>query len=242
MGLVYNRDLFEQAGLDPDDPPTTWDEVRAAAEAISGEDRQVAGFAHESKDGQGGWQLAMLTASARRRDRAGRGRRLRRRPADTDAVRELPRDLLHEMRWTDDSMGDTQLLNQNDVIRRFAAGQVGMFMGTPGTYRLAKHELRDGRTRRTSASAAMPQAGGNATLSGGEVFMIPANRFPPTDAAAAVQWMVFAYAEPQYDPRGGGRPGRAARRRPEDGRRGARACRCSTRRSRTRSTRRSSRT
>ena len=35
IGLQYNRDLFTQAGLDPDKPPTTWDEVRAAAKAIA---------------------------------------------------------------------------------------------------------------------------------------------------------------------------------------------------------------
>ena len=32
--LYYNADLFRQAGLDPDAPPTTWDEVREAALAI----------------------------------------------------------------------------------------------------------------------------------------------------------------------------------------------------------------
>jgi multiple sugar transport system substrate-binding protein len=32
--MIYNRALFEEAGLDPDDPPTTWDEFLAAAEAI----------------------------------------------------------------------------------------------------------------------------------------------------------------------------------------------------------------
>ena len=32
--LYYNADLFRQAGLDPDAPPATWDEVREAARAI----------------------------------------------------------------------------------------------------------------------------------------------------------------------------------------------------------------
>lgn len=32
--LFYNADLFRKAGLDPDKPPATWDEVRAAATAI----------------------------------------------------------------------------------------------------------------------------------------------------------------------------------------------------------------
>jgi multiple sugar transport system substrate-binding protein len=33
--LYYNADLFEQVGLDPDDPPATWQEVREAARQIT---------------------------------------------------------------------------------------------------------------------------------------------------------------------------------------------------------------
>jgi multiple sugar transport system substrate-binding protein len=33
--LYYNKDLFRQAGLDPEDPPSTWDEMTAAAEKIT---------------------------------------------------------------------------------------------------------------------------------------------------------------------------------------------------------------
>lgn len=34
LGLMYNKALFEKAGLDPEAPPTTWDEVEAASEAL----------------------------------------------------------------------------------------------------------------------------------------------------------------------------------------------------------------
>lgn len=34
LGLMYNKALFEKAGLDPEAPPTTWDEVQTAAEAL----------------------------------------------------------------------------------------------------------------------------------------------------------------------------------------------------------------
>lgn len=32
--MIYNKQLFEEAGLDPENPPVTWDEFLAAAEAI----------------------------------------------------------------------------------------------------------------------------------------------------------------------------------------------------------------
>jgi len=36
LSLLYNKALFEEAGLDPDNPPQTWDDVEAAAEALEG--------------------------------------------------------------------------------------------------------------------------------------------------------------------------------------------------------------
>jgi raffinose/stachyose/melibiose transport system substrate-binding protein len=34
VGVWYNKDLFEQAGLDPETPPATWDEFLAAVDAL----------------------------------------------------------------------------------------------------------------------------------------------------------------------------------------------------------------
>ena len=60
MSLTYNRTLFTQAGLDPDKPPTTWDEVRAAAKTIA-EKTGEAGFAEMATANTGGWQLTTAT-------------------------------------------------------------------------------------------------------------------------------------------------------------------------------------
>src|SRR5699024_8661353 len=56
MGLLYNRGVFEEAGLDPDSPPTTWDEVADAAQAIS-EGTEADGFGLMTTSNTGGWTL-----------------------------------------------------------------------------------------------------------------------------------------------------------------------------------------
>ncbi|ROQ76614.1 ABC-type glycerol-3-phosphate transport system substrate-binding protein [Streptomyces sp. CEV 2-1] len=193
QGLVYNRELFEKAGLDPDRPPTTWAEVRTAAKRIS-DSTGKAGFVHESKDNQGGWQLTMLSYAF--------GGELEKEQGGTytatltgEPTKKGLR-LLKDMRWKDDSLGKTLLNNQNDVIKQFAAGQVGMFMGSPGTYRLAKMQFGMENTDAFGV-APMPQSGGDATLTGGDIYMVPKSA-DKKHAAAAVEWLTFAYAKPQY--------------------------------------------
>lgn len=41
---LYNKDLFREAGLDPEDPPATWDEMEQAAAAISDLGDDIHGF------------------------------------------------------------------------------------------------------------------------------------------------------------------------------------------------------
>ena len=38
LGYLYNVDLFEEAGLDPDNPPQTWDEMKEAIAALTKKD------------------------------------------------------------------------------------------------------------------------------------------------------------------------------------------------------------
>ncbi|MEO3781920.1 ABC transporter substrate-binding protein [Actinocorallia sp. B10E7] len=51
--LYFNTDLFRKAGLDPEKPPKTWDEVKAAAQAI------------KSKGGEDGVYVDCLTKAAK---------------------------------------------------------------------------------------------------------------------------------------------------------------------------------
>ncbi|MFC6355542.1 ABC transporter substrate-binding protein [Luethyella okanaganae] len=195
QGLVYNRALFEAAGLDPDNPPATWDEVRAAAKQIADKTGKT-GFLFESTENQGGWQLSMLNYAfgGEMEKEHGDGYA----PAFNADPTKKALELLQKMRWVDRSMGGSQLNTQNDVIKQFAAGGVGMYLGTPGTYKLAKVNFGMQNPGDFGVTS-MPQSGGEATLTGGQVFMVPAS-VTGAKLDAAVKWLVHAYAEPTYDP------------------------------------------
>lgn len=51
--LYYRKDLFEQAGLDPNKPPATWDELLDAAKKLTG--KGVFGFSTAQVAGDLGW-------------------------------------------------------------------------------------------------------------------------------------------------------------------------------------------
>lgn len=133
IGLVYNRDLFVKAGLDPDKPPTTWAEVRTAAKTIADE-TGVAGYAQMTTKGTGGWMLAAMTYSAGGTIEDAEGTKA----TFTDgAATKEQLELLKSMRWTDNSMGSNFLYDQAALLQTFAAGQVGMILGAPISYQYA---------------------------------------------------------------------------------------------------------
>ncbi|MDQ3461291.1 MAG: extracellular solute-binding protein [Deinococcota bacterium] len=59
--MIYNKELFEQAGLDPENPPTTWDEFLAAAEVIDNLGADTHGLVLWNEAlAWGGWYWNML--------------------------------------------------------------------------------------------------------------------------------------------------------------------------------------
>jgi ABC-type glycerol-3-phosphate transport system substrate-binding protein len=132
MSLTYNRTLFTQAGLDPDKPPTTWDEVSADAKILA-DKTHMAGFAEMATQNTGGWQLTTMTYALGGRMESigtdGKATATVNNPATKAALQ-----FLHTQRWDANAMGSTFDYNWGTINQAFAAGQVGMFTGGSDLY------------------------------------------------------------------------------------------------------------
>lgn len=188
LGLIYNRDLFKKAGLDPDKPPTTWDEVREAARRITALGDGVVGYADYSKNNQGGWHLTSWVYSLGGDIATRQGGRWKA-AFDSDAGRQALTHL-HDMRWTDRSMGTRQLLQIEDVQRMMGSGKLGIYMAGPDNIPTIVKQFE--RKYSEFGVAAMP---GTATLGGGNGFMFNP-KATPEQIKAGVQWIQWKYLNP----------------------------------------------
>ncbi|MFB7337156.1 ABC transporter substrate-binding protein [Streptomyces adustus] len=190
MGLVYNRNLFEKAGLDPDRPPTTWDEVRADAKKIAALGGGVVGYGDYSKSNTGGWHFTAEMYS--------RGGDVAKQQSDgtwkadfDNATGRAVLQHLHDMRWTDDSMGKRQLLEWADLLQMMGSGKLGMYLATSDNIPTIAAQYK-GDPKEYGLG---PIPDGKGTLAGGGGFMFnPRNT--PAQTKAALAWVMFKYENP----------------------------------------------
>lgn len=191
QGLHYNRALFTEAGLDPDDPPATWEEVREAARQISEKTGQT-GFAEMTQDNTGGWILTTLayTLGGRMIEVDGDDTAA---TLDTQEVAEALQ-MLHTMRWEDDSMGANFLYDWGTINQEFAAGKVGMYVSGGGNYGslITQNAMNPDDYGVTVLPLAEDSEAG--VLGGGTLAAVSV-KATPEQQDAAVQWIDFFYME-----------------------------------------------
>ena len=187
MGLIYNRKLFQQAGLDPDKAPTTWAEVRADAKKIAALGNGTIGYADYSAQNQGGWHFTAEMYSQGGDVVSADGKKA---TIDTPQGHAVLQNL-HDMRWTDNSMGSKQLLVINDVQQLMGSGKLGMYLSAPDNIPILVKE----KGGNYDDLALGPMPGGQGTLIGGDGYMFNKHD-TPAQIRAGLKWLDSMYLTP----------------------------------------------
>ncbi|GAB3822744.1 ABC transporter substrate-binding protein [Kribbella italica] len=184
MGLVYNRKLFTQAGLNPDAPPKTWAEVQEAAKKIAGLGAGYTGFGEYSAGNTGGWHFAASLYARGGSMVSEDGKSAAFNSAEGKAVLEN----LKQMRWNDNSMGSKQLLQWEDLMRMMGSGKLGMMIGAPDVVQSVNNDFQ-GKFEDYGVTA-VPESEGKASLSGGDGYMFNP-KATPEKIKAGLLWLEF---------------------------------------------------
>jgi len=187
MALIYNRALFTKAGLDPDKPPTTWDEVRAAAKTIT-DKTGAQGYGSMTTTNTGGWSLTTLSYAFGHTIESADGTKA---TVDNAATKNAL-ELFQKMRWDDNSFGSNFLIAYNDIFKMMAGGNLGMMVNGSDAY--ATTVVNNGMDKDDFGLAPLPQAkGGLGTLGGGTVaiFKPKATSAQITAGLKFVDWIYY---------------------------------------------------
>jgi multiple sugar transport system substrate-binding protein len=193
QALHYNRTLFRQAGLNPNQPPATWGQVITDAKQIA-QRTGKAGYAEMAKgDNTGGWILTTVVYSLGGRMESGAGASSRATLDNPLTVQAL--NMLKKMRWSDNSMGANFDMGWSDINQQFAAGNIGMYISGSDVY-----------TNLVQASNIDPSIYGlapiplakntNAGVLGGGTLVGVKPSVGAAEKAAAVKWIDFFYEQP----------------------------------------------
>jgi ABC-type glycerol-3-phosphate transport system substrate-binding protein len=187
QGLVYNRQLFTEAGLNPNDPPTTWAQVETDATAITKLGNGIWGYGDYSADNNGGWHFASeidanggaITNSAGTT------------ASFDDTAGQQVLEALHTLRFVDKAMSPTQALGWGTLQKQFAAGKLGMYIAAPDDI-YGVIVPQDGGNINDIGMGPLPSVSGTpaGTLSGGNFYAF-AKRDTPAQIEAGLKWINF---------------------------------------------------
>lgn len=185
--LYYNKDMFREAGLDPDNPPTTFEEVTEAAEALTGGGQYGASFQVY------GWFMEQFFANqGAEYVNNGNGR-------DALATESLVNSEagLKVLTWWKDLVDRGLALNLgrngSDSQSAFAAGQVGMILASTASLRGILNSVGDKFEVGTGFLPRPANAGEGGVIVGGASLYMMNNR-PEAEQKAAWEFVKYLVA------------------------------------------------
>ena len=188
MGLIINRKLFTEAGLNPNDPPTTWAQVATDSEAITKLGHGIEGYGDYSAGNNGGWHFsAELDALGGSMENAAGTK-----ANFNNALGKEVLQNLHDLRYTDNVMGSTQLLGWGKLQAEMAANKLGMYIAAPDDITYAVQSL--GANYANYGMGPIPSVSGTAagTLSGGNDYMFNV-KDTPAQIKAGIELVNFLF-------------------------------------------------
>jgi len=193
--LSYNRELFAAAGLDPDTPPTTWDEVREFAKQITDETGK-AGYSQMAINNTGGWQLTVGTAARGGRTQVDNPDGSAESTIDNDATKAVL-EFLHALKWEDNSFGSKVDLDWGTINQEFAAGNVGMYTTGSDIYTALVRDF--GLDPDVYGMAVIPLDGADAGPLGGGDIAVMSPTIDDATKAAGIEWIDWYYMQKLLD-------------------------------------------
>ena len=183
--LFYNKDLFRQAGLDPDKPPTSLAEIREYADKITALGGDVHGyFLPGSCAGCNIFTVGplMWASGATIEPEAANGE-----PLQGEGVKEVlqwARDLIKAGNVAEDARGE----DGNTFAQRFGSGKVGM-MGT-GNFNITLAQEQNPEMDFGVALLPGVESGQVASFAGGDIVTIPKGSKRVDDAVDFMKFLL----------------------------------------------------
>lgn len=190
--LMYNKGLFEQAGLDPENPPKNWAEIADAAAKIRALGEDIYGFYFSGSCAgcnaftfmpliwaSGGDVLSEDGATATLTD------------PNVAAALEFYRQM-----WADDLIPPgAQADTGADFANAFTTGKIGMV----GTGAFAINNIKTNFPEIEFGATFLPGAeGGASSFAGGDSIAIPAGSKYPNEAFEFIQWATSDEVQLEY--------------------------------------------
>jgi ABC-type glycerol-3-phosphate transport system substrate-binding protein len=195
QGLIINRKLFAQAGLDPNKPPTTWAEVEKDAKAIAALGHGIYGYGDYSASPVGGWHFTSELDAMGAQIVGSNGQAAFNNSTNAPQATAILQ-ALHQMRFVDHSMSPTQQLAWGTLQQQIAANKLGMYIAAPDDIYNTIVPVDHGNVN-DYGMGPLPSTSGTpaGSLSGGNGYMF-AKSDTPAQIRAGIKWLVFESLTP----------------------------------------------